>query len=175
VKLSKSAIKKAARAARLEKKHNPKVSRTAGRSSASEDPQIHLPGSVLDPMELQNEVESASEPSVHDAPLESERRAATPNGGVNQANIVPPSPPPALLETFDRSRPDPTSHPVERLVVEPPTVVVGGRLPVQEKSSSQEAEQVKKRQNVVTRTLWTFIMIGGFIGMCFVHHMLLQI
>lgn len=28
-----------------------------------------------------------------------------------------------------------------------------------------EAERSKKRQNMITRTLWTFIMIGGFVGM----------
>lgn len=30
--------------------------------------------------------------------------------------------------------------------------------------SPQDAEKSKKRQNALTRTLWTFIMIGGFIG-----------
>ena len=34
------------------------------------------------------------------------------------------------------------------------------------KGDARESEKLeeKKRQNVVTRTLWTFIMIGGFIG-----------
>lgn len=35
----------------------------------------------------------------------------------------------------------------------------------------QEAEKSKKRQSFLTRTLWTFIMIGGFIGMCFDAHL----
>ena len=30
--------------------------------------------------------------------------------------------------------------------------------------SRPDTETAKKRQNVLTRTLWTFIMIGGFIG-----------
>jgi phosphatidate cytidylyltransferase len=29
----------------------------------------------------------------------------------------------------------------------------------------QEVERTKKRQSILTRTLWTFIMIGGFVGM----------
>jgi len=29
---------------------------------------------------------------------------------------------------------------------------------------AQDAERVKKRQNALTRVVWTFIMIGGFIG-----------
>lgn len=35
----------------------------------------------------------------------------------------------------------------------------------------QEAEKSKKRQSFLTRTLWTFIMIGGFIGMYFDAHL----
>jgi phosphatidate cytidylyltransferase len=35
---------------------------------------------------------------------------------------------------------------------------------VKTKQDVQEAERTKKRQNLVTRTLWTFIMIGGFMG-----------
>ena len=31
-------------------------------------------------------------------------------------------------------------------------------------SPAQDPEKVKKRQNALTRILWTFIMIGGFIG-----------
>jgi phosphatidate cytidylyltransferase len=29
----------------------------------------------------------------------------------------------------------------------------------------KEVERTKKRQSILTRTLWTFIMIGGFVGM----------
>jgi preprotein translocase subunit SecG len=32
------------------------------------------------------------------------------------------------------------------------------------KGGNQEKMKEKKRQNVLTRTLWTFIMIFGFIG-----------
>jgi hypothetical protein len=32
-------------------------------------------------------------------------------------------------------------------------------------NQQQEAERTKKKQNAITRTLWGFIMIGGFIGM----------
>ncbi|KAF9012360.1 phosphatidate cytidylyltransferase [Cyathus striatus] len=36
--------------------------------------------------------------------------------------------------------------------------------------SQQEQEKVKKRQSFITRTLWTFIMIGGFIGLLLLGH-----
>lgn len=38
-------------------------------------------------------------------------------------------------------------------------------LPMHE--TTPDAEKVKKRQSFITRTLWTFIMIGGFIGTYF--------
>lgn len=37
---------------------------------------------------------------------------------------------------------------------------------VEKDTKLQDAEKVKKRQNALTRTIWTFIMIGGFLGMC---------
>lgn len=33
-----------------------------------------------------------------------------------------------------------------------------------EPPNAQVVEQAKKRQNVLTRTLWSFIMIAGFLG-----------
>lgn len=35
---------------------------------------------------------------------------------------------------------------------------------VEKDAKLQDAEKVKKRQNALTRTIWTFIMIGGFLG-----------
>ncbi|GLB37451.1 putative phosphatidate cytidylyltransferase [Lyophyllum shimeji] len=49
--------------------------------------------------------------------------------------------------------------------VEPPV-----SLPLHETASSQDAEKVKKRQSFITRTLWTFIMIGGFICLLLLGH-----
>ncbi|OCH93762.1 hypothetical protein OBBRIDRAFT_789959 [Obba rivulosa] len=40
----------------------------------------------------------------------------------------------------------------------------------QEQVSQQGSEQVTKRQNMLTRTLWTFIMIGGFILLLLMGH-----
>ncbi|KIK99413.1 hypothetical protein PAXRUDRAFT_822766 [Paxillus rubicundulus Ve08.2h10] len=36
--------------------------------------------------------------------------------------------------------------------------------------ATQDAERTKKRQNILTRTLWTFIMIGGFLGLLLMGH-----
>ncbi|KAG6375393.1 phosphatidate cytidylyltransferase [Boletus reticuloceps] len=41
---------------------------------------------------------------------------------------------------------------------------------VKTKQDAQEAERTKKRQNLITRTLWTFIMIGVFMGLLVMGH-----
>ena len=38
--------------------------------------------------------------------------------------------------------------------------------PPEKPVAPEQSEQVKKRQSFLTRTLWTFIMIGGFICEC---------
>ncbi|KAJ3724535.1 cytidylyltransferase family-domain-containing protein [Lentinula raphanica] len=43
-------------------------------------------------------------------------------------------------------------------------------LPPPAHAPPPDAETVKKRQNILTRTLWTFIMIGGFIGLLLMGH-----
>ena len=41
---------------------------------------------------------------------------------------------------------------------------IGKTRDVEKSANPQDAEKVKKRQNALTRTIWTFIMIGGFLG-----------
>ncbi|KAF8556372.1 phosphatidate cytidylyltransferase [Imleria badia] len=59
------------------------------------------------------------------------------------------------------------SSPTER---PPPRSQTDVELAVKTKQDVQEAERTKKRQNLVTRTLWTFIMIGGFMGILLMGH-----
>ena len=57
------------------------------------------------------------------------------------------------------------SRPIAQLQeLAPPRTQADVELAVKTKQDVQEAERTKKRQNLVTRTLWTFIMIGGFMG-----------
>jgi phosphatidate cytidylyltransferase len=60
-----------------------------------------------------------------------------------------PPPPPAAVELPKEAQ----------SVIEPAKASAPAPLP------AAEAEKAKKRQNVLTRTIWTLIMIGGFIGM----------
>ncbi|KAJ3735736.1 phosphatidate cytidylyltransferase [Lentinula guzmanii] len=52
--------------------------------------------------------------------------------------------------------------------LEAPSLIVAP--PSQQGAPPSDAETVKKRQNILTRTLWTFIMIGGFIGLLLMGH-----
>ena len=62
---------------------------------------------------------------------------------------------PILQPTFLAKQPEITVLPPPQLVPQP----AGTAAP----ALSDNPE--KKRQNILTRTLWTFIMIGGFVGM----------
>ncbi|KAI6121735.1 cytidylyltransferase family-domain-containing protein [Pisolithus sp. B1] len=42
--------------------------------------------------------------------------------------------------------------------------------PTQADAKDLDVERSKKRQNIITRTLWTFIMIGGFVGLLLMGH-----
>jgi hypothetical protein len=52
----------------------------------------------------------------------------------------------------------------EIVVIPPPQFVTP---PSTTTTPPQSDNPEKKRQNILTRTLWTFIMIGGFLGMSF--------
>jgi phosphatidate cytidylyltransferase len=45
-----------------------------------------------------------------------------------------------------------------------PTPPANKSRDVEKSANPQDAEKAKKRQNVLTRTIWTFIMIAGFLG-----------
>lgn len=70
--------------------------------------------------------------------------------------VKPISAPPAVL-VVQRPKEEPPVNPLK-----PPRA--SQVLPTHEKKPVQDSEKVKKRQSFLTRTLWTFIMIGGFIG-----------
>jgi phosphatidate cytidylyltransferase len=71
---------------------------------------------------------------------------------VEEVTAAPP-PPPAVVELPKEAK----------SVIEPAKGSAPAPLP------AADAEKAKKRQNVLTRTIWTLIMIGGFIGMSSVY------
>lgn len=185
---SKSAIKKAKEAARLERQQLKKAARVAARLQSNTKQE----SAVEPPIELQAAIELRPQPreeisngaahvsDVPDVPATKTNGSATspmpvPNGQIDHVKEVQPAmteqvvkplptPPPSLRHTSKSKLEEP------RIVAEPPMAdkkpeangkVVHAPPP---KPPAQDAEQTKKRQNVLTRTLWTFIMIGGFIS-----------
>lgn len=190
---SKSALKKAKAAARLERQQQRKAAaraskaQSAGQSTAPVSSERHEnaagPGShPIDSLDGENEgVEGPSHTApekgedfdVH-PPLPKEK----PSELVQMEDVTDHSPSPLLSTSVSNGRPPELNNTKivdeksNSLATDPPRANgvglktangdVGGALEKQE--ATQGGEQVKKRQNMLTRTLWTFIMIGGFIS-----------
>lgn len=197
MKPTKTALKKAAKAARLEKRQ---LRATAsGRNSpfppspisadddelATPENHVELPLQAVDDHPVvtvvEQEAEPKSKPVVESQPppvVEPQTPVVKPLPPVvkpqlpvvePQLSVVAPQPlvvkpqPPAVAP-----RPTPAAPPPQR----EPSPLVLMTLPQKQTvpesaPSSSDAEQTIKRQNMVTRTLWTFIMIGGFISSYF--------
>jgi phosphatidate cytidylyltransferase len=149
---SKTAQKKAVKAARLEKKQQKAVAKgrtsphqpQSGSSSPMTDEQS-LPsiGTYDNPLELisaaDTETQSLPPDEVH----------TVENGHTKRPESIQKK-----LEPTHAPVPSPNPLPTKESVV----------LPVEQPDLSLESEQKKKRQNALTRSLWAFIMIGGFIS-----------
>ncbi|KAJ7770196.1 phosphatidate cytidylyltransferase [Mycena maculata] len=157
---TKSALKKAARAARKQLQH---AKSEPSRSPSAEPPSVSPSGSVFNPVEIQHEAElpKASEHTLGNG-------AARLTGVASVEPILQPEIQPPLLQTV--AAPPQPPAPVEII---PPRTVGPREAPVVENADSAptlSAEQTKKRQNVLTRTLWTFIMIGTFLVLLLLGH-----
>ena len=173
---TKSAIKKANRLARLERKQRQKL-----KQGNEEQQQPVTPATLPKPVApvILEEGLSRSSPLLVPSSLPSQAQP------IAQASIRPVAPKtildPVLAVSLD-------TPPIGVTTEDPPTVT-STNVPVPEvkenymekysprngsaatisaasdnQVSRPDAETAKKRQNVLTRTLWTFIMIGGFIG-----------
>jgi len=176
---SKTSLRKAARAARLEKKQQERAAAKLRReASATSSQPSHSPllGTIDHPLEL-SETDS---PSVDDAPLPDPDQPAITNGhvehpgrqvpvpvrepeAVQEPATVLPIPEPSEREVREdrpATQPTPLAEQREAITVPPPRLVTQPATIAPAQSDNPE----KKRQNILTRTLWTFIMIGGFLG-----------
>ncbi|KAJ6499934.1 cytidylyltransferase family-domain-containing protein [Mycena vitilis] len=165
---TKSALKKAARAARKQlQQAKPKHSRSASSETSSISPS----GSAFNPVEIPHEVEPTLPPAAQPAPLVNGDAAAA---------LPPPSPkiPPALpqpvIAAHAPSQPSPPAPPepvqAPSPLVETPATVLEKTVEKKADNPTLAAEETKKRQNVLTRTLWTFIMIGTFLVLLLLGH-----
>ena len=173
-KLTKSAIRKAHKLARIERKRRQKLE---AREKVKHDgpeagvmPDQGTDGSSDETTPAEKEIETAVFPENFEpvpamvpvpteVPVERTRdRSATPmvlNGPPHPA--LPP-------ESFFKEKPS-----IETEIAEVKQEVKSETLPKfsDPAAVALQAEKAKKRQNALTRTLWSLVMIGGFIGTFF--------
>ncbi|KAG1751585.1 phosphatidate cytidylyltransferase [Suillus paluster] len=169
---SKSQIKKAQKQARIEKRKQLKASSKAGTADSSPRHTPSLEESIARTAEAAADVP----PTKHNAP--EARPAAEPqHEPTPQPEVEEPSHPQFPINGdvhhADVAENNSTPHPLpskslddERLSVSKPDV----EQALKSEPDPQEVERTKKRQSILTRTLWTFIMIGGFIALLLMGH-----
>ncbi|KAJ3937530.1 MAG: cytidylyltransferase family-domain-containing protein [Lentinula lateritia] len=161
--MSKTAMKKAAKAARLEKLNSlaaekPNGEITAKAVSSSDLAEASSFSGNLEDLEPEPPVELADEATV------------VSNHALEHPVPIPLEAAPPSKDSMEHSYSEPTPEPEPLSELEASPIA-----PIEAPSSKQDAppsdpENVKKRQNIFTRTLWTFIMIGVFIGLLLMGH-----
>ena len=181
VKPSKSAIKKAQKLARVEKKQRRKAL-AKSQPELSSSPENSIASSEVTPSREAVPLPEPSEPSnlndsyilptiplptlpqpaegslikMEKVPVEINR--TTPEAIEHPTPTPPVAPDPPFFEPIPAA-PLVTPQLTEKSLTKPMT------LPLHEGTSAKDAEKVKKMQSFLTRALWTCIMISGFIGM----------
>ncbi|CAA7261615.1 unnamed protein product [Cyclocybe aegerita] len=189
VKMTKSAIKRANRLARIERKQRQKQQKKAS-SEESKSTTVSGTTTPLVQPELRTEapVETVApkpEPipgaPVAAAPIESqsfekvheEKSNGTAHPNRVEVTLAASSQLPAaekpVVETSDILV-DSDTKPGVQQALSPTHGLVMPPSTTESAPPVQDAEQVKKRQNALNRIIWTFIMIGGFIGLLLLGH-----
>lgn len=166
-KLSKSQQKKAAKHARTEKRKQLKAAAKVGLTDSPSKVTSSLGKSAIGSTVLTDDELFSSE-GEHLPPhsnTESDLEATAsppshiPNRNFSDRTGQPPPPLPEKAETIP--------EPDKRTVTTEPTTA---GPPNKANANDLDVERSKKRQNIITRTLWTFIMIGGFVGLLLMGH-----
>lgn len=164
---SKSQQKKAAKLARTEKRKQLRAAAKAGITDSSSKVTSSLEKSAIGSTVL-TEDELFSSEGEHLPPhsnTESDREETAPlpshipNSSFSDktAHSLPPLP--------EEARAIPEAG--KRTITTKPTTA---GPPIRADAKDLDIERSKKRQNMITRTLWTFIMIGGFVGLLLMGH-----
>ena len=175
-KLTKSAIKKANRLARLERKQRQKLKQGSEQEqqpvTSATLPQpvtaVILEERSLNPLLV---VSSESLPSKPQSLEQASNPPQAPKTSLDEFVPVPTvsSDVPAIsIPTEDTPTTTSTNVPVPEVKEDKYSSRNGSIATITIASDNQvsrpDPETAKKRQNILTRTLWTFIMIGGFVG-----------
>ena len=163
---TKSAIKKANRLARLEKKQRQKL-KQGNEQQQQQQPVTPTTPQPVTPVIL-DEGSSSSSPRLIPSSLPSRKAQPLTQDPVPAVSFDTP---PIGITTEDPPTITSTKVPVPEVkenYLEKYSPRNGSAATISVASDNQvsrpDPETAKKRQNVLTRTLWTFIMIGGFIG-----------
>lgn len=187
MKPTKSAIKKAAKLARTERRQQEKAAKARNPLAPSPSPSPAPPEPVYEPVKVTEKIyeitpvaaaDDVSEDVHEDVPLVTTEQPpivtiqpAPPQAQhVHRYDDVMSTPEPSYptsMETSGRNSPEPLVD----LTAQEDTLNAELQLALENKLAQQaEAERTKKKQNFLTRTLWGLIMIGGFIGTCTLVH-----
>lgn len=194
---SKSAIKKAKAQARAEKRQQEKAARAAARQLANgkalsasspttsqspsespetthkalEEPEVPIVAQRLPHAEEPTPIRTPGISKI-DANGDAHHTAQPVPIPVERTPAVSASAPP-FTEDVQPAVPVPLQPPPPPKQSEKPPAMANGTskhalpIPTDAPATPQEIEKAKKRQSFLTRTLWTFIMIGGFISMLY--------
>ncbi|OBZ75076.1 putative phosphatidate cytidylyltransferase [Grifola frondosa] len=183
---SKSAIKKAKAAARAEKRLQQKAERAAVRAAAqAAHKQTSIDDERSQPLEASTEflqpkldakedtkVPSMEEPSQDSIPKSGFAYPIPDTGAVTPRAQLSPQPPVSHASPTPPNTkllvPNGNSSPTEAL--RPHAADIENSPENLKQVDARTAEEVKKRRSFLTRTLWTFIMIGGFITLLLMGH-----
>ncbi|KAJ3977622.1 phosphatidate cytidylyltransferase [Lentinula raphanica] len=169
IQMTKTARKKAAKAARQEKLMRRAESKPNGKAVV-EELNPSRTGAEAPEEPLDDVKDSEPELDVQPAPQVPNHVAVPPppedvSPSNNHIELSQPVRMPAL--SAPKPAPEPKKEPV---VPNSDLNIASTPLPPPAHAPPPDAETVKKRQNILTRTLWTFIMIGGFIGLLLMGH-----
>ncbi|KAF8482665.1 cytidylyltransferase family-domain-containing protein [Russula ochroleuca] len=191
-KLSKTALKKAAKASRREKKLQNRASPSGGDTYEPLSPPHTAPladSETGEPISISKgpppikppeplPLTANTNPSRPEAPPSSNSHSTKPSEGSRPTPArVPPSPPSishraqptAVDKPLSQDLPPSSSTKQAPSFSGPVPSNVKGHAPSMPKTDA-EAEKAKKSHNVLVRTLWTFIMLGGFLGCLLMGH-----
>ncbi|KAF8200782.1 phosphatidate cytidylyltransferase [Pholiota molesta] len=190
VKPTKSAIKKANRLARIERKQRQKLKLPASEETQTTNPNpfedsispVSTPVTSFKVEEFSQPLPAAtpSEPAELRVILEAQPRVEA-NGYAHAETLKPVLSEDVEVEKTTRvvvtspSLPTHKTIPADTETTTEATPSVNGSAKNADQNGKpaaqgQDTESAKRRQNALTRTLWTFIMIGGFVGLLLLGH-----
>jgi phosphatidate cytidylyltransferase len=171
---SKSQIKKAQKQARIERRKQLKASSKAGTADSSPRHTPSLEESITRTAEAATDV--LPPPTTHTVseskPAIEPRQEPAPQPEVSEPSVLS-SATDGDMQHVNVAENNSTPHPLPSKLLDDEGQSVSKpdvEQALKSEPDPQEVERTKKRQSILTRTLWTFIMIGGFVALLLMGH-----